>query len=105
MAIVRGREIQQLCPTRPAGCSPFNHGRAGDRHCRHAGNKSQRRNPAASDLQPLQKPTPYFFKCPETSLVISNMLTCFLPLNTALKFSSALIRVRFLASCNPFFLM
>jgi hypothetical protein len=25
----------------------------------------------------------YFFKCPETSLVISNMLTCFLPLKTA----------------------
>jgi hypothetical protein len=24
---------------------------------------------------------PYFFKCPETSLVISNMLTCFLPLH------------------------
>jgi len=47
----------------------------------------------------------YFFKCPETSLVISNMLTCFLPLNTGFKFSSALIRVFFLASCNPFFLM
>src|ERR1017187_7689717 len=44
----------------------------------------------------------YFFKCPETSLVISNMLTCFLPLNTACKFSSALIRVFFFASCKPF---
>ena len=25
----------------------------------------------------------YFFRCPETNLVISNMLTCFLPLKTA----------------------
>src|SRR6266404_6596368 len=37
----------------------------------------------------------YFFKWPETSLVISNMLTCFLPLKTALRLSSALMKVRF----------
>ena len=49
--------------------------------------------------------SPYFFKCPETSLVISNMLTCFLPLNTAFKFSSALIWVRTFLSCNPFLRM
>jgi hypothetical protein len=44
----------------------------------------------------------YFFTCPETSFVISNMLTCVLPLNTAFRFSSALMRVLFFASCNPF---
>jgi len=37
-----------------------------------------------------RKPSAYF-KWPETSLVISNMLTLFLPLNTAPKASSALI--------------
>jgi hypothetical protein len=31
------------------------------------------------------------FKCPETSLVISNIETLFLPLNTGLSLSSALI--------------
>ena len=40
----------------------------------------------------------YFFTCPETNFVISNILTCFLPLNTALRFSSALIKVLFLGS-------
>ena len=47
----------------------------------------------------------YFFTWPETNLVISNMLTRFLPLNTAFRFSSALIRVLFFASCNPFLRM
>jgi len=46
------------------------------------------------------QPPRYFFTCPETSLVISNMLTLFLPLNTAFKFSSALIWVRTFLSCN-----
>ena len=36
--------------------------------------------------------------CPETSFVISNIVTCFLPLNTTLRASSALIRVRFFSS-------
>ena len=48
---------------------------------------------------------PHFFTCPETSLVISNMLTCFLPLKTAFRFSSALMRVFFFESCNPFLRM
>ena len=46
-----------------------------------------------------------YLRWPETSLVISNMLTCFLPLKTPLRLSSALMRVFFLASCNPFFLI
>jgi hypothetical protein len=33
------------------------------------------------------------------------MLTCFLPLNTAFRFSSALIKVLFLAFCKPFLRM
>jgi len=47
----------------------------------------------------------YFFTWPETSFVISNMLTCFFPLKTAFRFSSALMRVFFFASCNPFLRM
>jgi hypothetical protein len=47
----------------------------------------------------------HFFTCPETNFVISNMLTCFFPLNTAFRFSSALMRVLFFASCNPFLRM
>ena len=43
--------------------------------------------------------------CPETSLVISNIDTVFLPLKTAFNASSALIMVRFLASWSLFFLM
>ena len=37
----------------------------------------------------------YFFRCPETSLVISNIETDFLPLKTAFSASSALIWVFF----------
>ena len=44
-------------------------------------------------------------RCFATSLVISNMVTCFLPPKTAASFSSALIIVRFLASWRPFFLI
>ena len=44
-------------------------------------------------------------RCFETSLVMSNMLTCPLPPNTTLSLSSALIMRRFFASCRPFFLM
>src|SRR5688572_28663998 len=43
--------------------------------------------------------------CPETSLVISNMLTWLLPLKTGLSESSALIMVRFFLSWQPFFSM
>ena len=43
-----------------------------------------------------------YFTCPETSLVISNMLTCFLPLKTACRASSALMLVLTFLSCNPF---
>ena len=39
-----------------------------------------------------------YFTCPETCLVISNMVTCFLPPKTALRASSALISVFFFAS-------
>src|ERR1700677_807696 len=48
-----------------------------------------------------QKTTASQATCPETSLVISNMLTCFLPLKTAVRCSSALIRVLCFLSCNP----
>jgi hypothetical protein len=44
-------------------------------------------------------------RCFETSLVISNMLTWLLPLNTGLSESSALIMVRFFLSWQPFLLM
>src|SRR5438477_7907878 len=40
----------------------------------------------------------YYLICPETSLVISNMLTWLLPLKTGLSESSALIMVRFFLS-------
>jgi len=67
-------------------------------------NQAQAAYPAPRPLA-IHPQHPYFFKCPDTSLVISNMLTCFLPLKTAFKLSSALMSVFFLASCNPFFLM
>src|SRR4029450_2682718 len=44
-------------------------------------------------------------RCFETSLVISNILTWLLPLNTGLSESSALIMVRFFLSWQPFLLM
>jgi hypothetical protein len=44
-------------------------------------------------------------RCFETSLVISNILTWLLPLNTGLSESSALIMVRFFLSWQPCFLM
>ena len=47
----------------------------------------------------------YDLMCPETSLVISNMLTWLLPLKTGLSESSALIMVLFFLSWHPFFLM
>ena len=43
-------------------------------------------------------------RCLLTSLVISNMETCFLP-NSFISLSSALIMRRFALSCRPFFLM
>jgi len=46
-----------------------------------------------------------YLMCPETSLVISNMLTWLLPLKTGLSESSALIMVLFFLSWHPFFLM
>ena len=55
----------------------------------------------APPVSSCSRPPVYFFKCPETSLVISNMLTCSLPLKTAFRFSSALMRVFFFASCRP----
>src|ERR1700741_4368762 len=50
-------------------------------------------------------PTRNYFRCLLTSLVISNMLTVFLPANTGFSLSSALMLRLFLASCRPFFLM
>ena len=50
-------------------------------------------------------PLARYLRCLLTSLVISNMLTCFLPPNTGLSLSSALMLRLFLASCRPFFLM
>ena len=47
----------------------------------------------------------YFTRLFDTNLVISNMLTCFLPPNTACKASSALMLVRTFLSWSPFFLM
>jgi len=46
-----------------------------------------------------------YLTCPETSLVISNMLTCFLPPKTTFSASSALIKVRFFSSWSLFFLI
>ena len=46
-----------------------------------------------------------YFRWPETSLVISNIETDFLPPNTARSFSSALIWRLFSGSCSLFFLM
>jgi hypothetical protein len=46
-----------------------------------------------------------YFRCALTSLVISNMETCFLPPKTAFSFSSALIIRLLMASCSLFFLM
>ena len=54
-------------------------------------------------LDEAGEPRDYFFRWPETNLVISNMLTLFLPLKTACKLSSALIWVRTFLSCRPFF--
>lgn len=45
------------------------------------------------------------FKCLETSLVISNIDTCVRPPKIAFNAESALIMVRFFASCRPFFLI
>src|SRR5689334_21026497 len=53
----------------------------------------------------MEKRDDDYFKCFDTSLVISNMLTWRLPPNTARSFSSALIMVRFFASWSLFFLM
>lgn len=46
-----------------------------------------------------------YLTCLFTSFVISNMLTCDLPLNTAFRLASALIIRRFFLSCRPFLLM
>src|SRR6185503_18087490 len=46
-----------------------------------------------------------YLRCLETSAVISNMLTCFLPLNTAFSTSSALIMRLLALSWSPCFLM
>ena len=64
--------------------------------------------PARGLAPVVQLPNPtcrHFFTCPDTSFVISNMLTLFLPLNTAFKASSALIWVRTFLSCSPFLRM
>jgi len=47
----------------------------------------------------------HYFRCELTSLVISNMDTCFLPPKTAFNLSSALIIRLLMASCSLFFLM
>jgi len=46
---------------------------------------------------------PYSFKCPETSLVISNILARFFPLKTALKAPSTLMRVQNRSGFTGFF--
>src|SRR4051794_20842443 len=57
----------------------------------------------ATSHQPQRRSA--YFRCLLTNLVISNMLTCALPPNTALSASSALIMRLFFLSCRPFFLM
>lgn len=46
-----------------------------------------------------------YFRCADTSLVMSNMLTVFLPPKTALSLSSALMLRLLVLSWSPFFLM
>ena len=65
---------------------------------------------AAGEARDGRKSSPvdliaHAFTCPETSLVISNMQTDFLPPKTAFSASSALIWVLTFLSCSPFFLM
>jgi hypothetical protein len=60
---------------------------------------------ARRDNAGLSKEILIYFRCFETSLVISNMLTWLLPLNTGLSASSALIMILFFLSCRPRFLM
>ncbi len=70
--------------------------------------RAERRRGASLWTRPLKhtpQPTRGYDRCFETSLVMSNMLTCALPANTSLSLSSALIMRRFLASCKPCFLM
>jgi hypothetical protein len=57
--------------------------------------------PGKEGLSPWIQP----FRCLLTSLVMSNIDTCFLPPKTARSFSSALIMRRFFLSCRPCFLM
>jgi hypothetical protein len=53
---------------------------------------------------PRERQVPYF-RCFDTSLVISNMFTVALPPNTTFSAVSALIILLFLRSCSLFFLM
>src|SRR2546425_10271189 len=63
-------------------------------------------NPAPRDrAQGGVRDAGIYFRCFETSFVISNMLTCFLPPKTCLRVSSALMFRRFFESWRPFFLM
>ncbi len=54
-------------------------------------------------LLPVRDPA--YFMCLLTNLVISNMLTCALPLKIGKSFASALIIRRFWLSCRSFRLM
>jgi len=57
-----------------------------------------KKSPAAHCEPPGMNFENRYLTCAETSLVISNMLTCFLPPKTALRAGSALIIVLFLGS-------
>ena len=64
-------------------------------------------------LDALQEPAGGYYRkggdryltCPETSLVISNIVTVFLPLKTTFSAASALMLVLFFSSWSLFFLM
>src|SRR5688572_10131371 len=72
--------------------------------------RSRSRGCKQNGRPPLPRRRPFqnrigYLRCLLTSLVISNIETCFLPPNTSFSFSSALMLRRFLLSWSPFFLM
>src|SRR5262249_18879169 len=69
------------------------------------GQKKAGRNTGLPEGCMPAKPAGDYLRCLATSLVISNIETCFLPPKTSLSLSSALIMRRFTLSCRLFFLM
>ena len=85
-------------------------GGRGDRFHRRSSREKQKKRAghATGPLfsSPARKPaSPVYLRCLETSLVISNIDTCFLPPKTSLSLSSALIMRRLVLSWRLFFLM